>query len=302
MSKDVMELWGHEFSIVKNGLSENEIASFVSKLIKERDALAKRQEHLSSLVQLAERTVVQADNIAKQIEEDATNRAKTEADTIIARAEEQAQQIIEEKTKEAMAVGRKEAETIKANAQKQAELLLEEKVKGVQTELKNTAQRLYSELLTRLENLRKQVTKSEMDFEQTLSKPEEETSTTDKEEKDNDKHDKLLELIQKIGRKTIDESEWEIEVLPPMDKIKIVGFVTHLNSIPEVEKTEIIQRTDKSVITVSLNEPVRLTDILETLPEVTQVKEVAEKNTSSNGKAKKVQIVLTGEPTPEEVT
>ena len=111
-----------------------------------------------------------------------------------------------------------------------------------------------------LEKLRKQVTKSEMDFEQTLSKPEEETSTTTKEEEDDNKHDKLLELIQKIGRTTIDESEWEIEVIPPMEKTKIVGFATNLNTIPEVEKTEVIPRANKSVIAVSLNKPARLTE------------------------------------------
>ena len=71
MSKNVIELWGRELDIVKNGLSEAQVVSLVNELISERDTLIKRQEHLSSLVQLAERTVVEADNIAKQVKEEA---------------------------------------------------------------------------------------------------------------------------------------------------------------------------------------------------------------------------------------
>jgi len=300
MSKNVTELWGREFSIVKNGLSEAEVVSFVNKLISERDTLIKRQEHLSSLVQLAERTVAEADNIAKQVKEEAIEQSKAEADTIVAQAKEQAQQIIEERRAEAVAIAEKEAEAIKATAEHEVELLLEEKVKGIQSELRSTAQRLCTELLSQLESLKQQVTASETEFEHKLSQPTEETSTVTMEE--DERHDKLLELIQAIDRTDTDEPEWELEILPPIDTMKMMGIVTHLDSLPEVEKTEIIPRTDKPSIIVFLREPIHLTDVLKTLPEVAQVKEDATDTAGANGKPRKVQIVLAGETAPEEVS
>jgi len=300
MSKNVTELWGREFDIVKNGLSEAQVVSLVNELISERDTLIKRQEHLSSLVQLAERTVAEADNIAKQVKEEAIEQSKAEADTIVAQAKEQAQQIIEERRAEAVAIAEKEAEAIKATAEHEVELLLEEKVKGIQSELRSTAQRLCTELLSQLESLKQQITASETEFEHKLSQPTEETSTVTMEE--DERHDKLLELIQAIDQTDTDEPEWELEILPPIDTMKMMGIVTHLDSLPEVEKAEIIPRTDKPSIIVFLREPIHLTDVLKTLPEVAQVKEDATDTAGANGKPRKVQIVLAGETAPEEVS
>ena len=300
MSKNVIELWGRELDIVKNGLSEAQVVSLVNELISERDTLIKRQEHLSSLVQLAERTVAEADNIAKQVKEEALEQSKAEADAITAQAEEQARQMIEEKRAEAVAIAEKEAEAIKAKAEHEAELLLEEKVTGIQSELRSTAQRLCTELLSQLESLKQQITASEADFEHKLSQPIEETSTVTMEE--DERHDKLLELIQAIDRTDTDEPEWELEILPPIDTMKMMGIVTHLDSLPEVEKTEIIPRTDKPSIIVFLREPIHLTDVLKTLPEVAQVKEDATDTAGADGKPRKVQIVLAGETAPEEVS
>ena len=58
------------------------------QLAGERDSLIKRQEHLSSLAQLAERTVAEADEVAANIKEKATSEAENAAKAIIASAEE----------------------------------------------------------------------------------------------------------------------------------------------------------------------------------------------------------------------
>ncbi len=174
--EDTVELWGHEFKKVKYGLDEEQVVSFVNELMKEHKTLLERAEHLSSLTKLAEKTVIEADNVAKQLQKEAIDRTKAEANAIIAKAEEQAQQIIQEKTAEAVARGNREAETIKANAQQQAELLLEERAKRIQPELRDTAKRLFGELRSQLESLKQQLAESEEEFNHKLSQPLEVTS------------------------------------------------------------------------------------------------------------------------------
>ena len=66
-SRDIVELWGRQFNLVKNGLSEAQVVSFVNDLAKQHDVLLQRHEHLSALTKLAERTVTEADKLAKNI-------------------------------------------------------------------------------------------------------------------------------------------------------------------------------------------------------------------------------------------
>ncbi|GAI80905.1 unnamed protein product, partial [marine sediment metagenome] len=96
-NNDVIELWGHDFGRVRYGLDEEQVVAFVNEVISQRDMFLQRQEHLSSLTKLAERAVAEADNMAKQMSEEAAEQARAEATMIIAKAEEQAQQVIEEK-------------------------------------------------------------------------------------------------------------------------------------------------------------------------------------------------------------
>src|SRR3990170_2007939 len=101
MNKDMngkaITLLGREFDIVKNGLSEAEVAMFITELAEKQDALTQRQSHLSVLTTLAERTVVEADNLAQDIKREATEKANAEAAHIIAEAQAGAAQIYEKK-------------------------------------------------------------------------------------------------------------------------------------------------------------------------------------------------------------
>ncbi len=334
-NKDAIKLWGHDFNRAKSGLDEEQIVSFVNGLISERDTLTKRQEHLSSLVQLAERTVAEADNIAKQVKEEAFEQSKVEAETITAQAEEQAQQMIEEKRAESLAIAEKEAKTIKNNAEHEAKLLLEEKVTGIQSELKGIAQQLYAELLSQLESLKQQVTASEADFEQMLSQRVKQAEAVAMVEDDNIMPDidsgVSLEVIPSIpaeapeqiqamdqtdtseleigapisteNQETIDykKEEVELEILPPVDISKVMGIMTYLDSLPEVENTELIPLTDKPLIEVLLREPIDLIDALRTLPEVERIEEIIDGEfivttgaSHAKGKRRKIQITLSG--------
>ncbi|MFC2024042.1 hypothetical protein ACFLTJ_00455 [Chloroflexota bacterium] len=78
---------------VKKGLDEDVVGKIITELVKERDALVQRTEHMSSLTRLAEETVSNADDLAKKIQDEATERANNEAKTVIAKAEEEAKKL-----------------------------------------------------------------------------------------------------------------------------------------------------------------------------------------------------------------
>ena len=131
MNKETVTLWGREFNIVKSGLSEAQVASFVDGLAKEHDELIQRQGHLSTLTRLAERTASEAEKLAEEIKSEAVDEAKKQVDKIMAEAEAQAQQLIEEKRAEILTKVNEEAEAIKANAEREAKLLLDRQTKGI---------------------------------------------------------------------------------------------------------------------------------------------------------------------------
>ncbi|MDH5364363.1 MAG: ATP synthase F0 subunit B, partial [Dehalococcoidia bacterium] len=293
--KDVVELWGREFKKVKSGLDEEQVVSFVNELMNEHKTLLERAEHLSSLTKLAEKTVVEAENVAKQIQKEAADQAKAEAKTIIAKAEEQAQKVFQEKSAEAIVMANREAEAIKAKAQQQAELLLEERTKEIQPKLRDIAKRLYGELLSQFESLKQQVVASEEGFDHKLSRPLPQTSNVSKEA------DKLghefLELTQPIDETNAGEPDWELEISPPIDLTQILDIMNHLDSLPEVENTELIPRVDSPSIIVFVREPIDLIDRLKTLPQVAQVTGDATESTDAQYKPGKVQIVLSGKTT-----
>lgn len=293
-----VELWGQEFKKVKYGLDEEQVVSFVNELMNEHKALLKRTEHFSSLTKLAEKTVVEADNVAKQIQKEAADQAKAEANTIIAKAEEQAQQVIQEKSAEAIAMANREAEAIKASAQQQAESLLEEKTKMIQPELRDINKRLYGELLSQLESLKQQIVASEEELNHKLSQPLLLTSNISMEAEKLGQD--FLELTPAIGETNAGEPDWELEVSPPIDLTQILDIMNHLDSLPEVANTELIPRVDKPSIMVFVREPIYLIDRLRELPQVAQANEDSTESASDQAKPKKVQIVLSGKPVPQQ--
>ena len=297
MSKNVAELWGREFNIVKDGLSQAQVVSFVNELASEHDMLIQRQEHLSSLTKLAERTVSEAEKLAEETKREAVEHAKAEASEIMAEAEARAQQIVEEKQAEIIAMATEQAETIRANAEREAELLLDRQKKEIQPELKAMAQRIYNQLLSGLESLNKQVIAMGEEFERDLSKPTEQTS----------KIEDKAPLLSNNQAPTTYEEKVELEFLPPVDVLQVVQIDKHLEALPEVKNTEIIPIIDRPVIEVSLCRPLQLVDMLRALPEVSQINEVSQPSegtdeeftavndvTQAEGKSRKIEITLSG--------
>lgn len=351
--ESVIKLWGHEFNLAQQGLDETQVVSFVSGLIDERDRLTQRQEHFTSLTKLAEKTVAEADGLAEDIKEEASEQAKAEANEIIAKAKEQAQQIIEEERTKIITIANKEAAAIKANAEQEAELLLENQRKRIQPELRETARGLYGQLLSQFESLKQQIVASEAEFELKLSQPageantvaigpepsltpapaatqpgDDTTSGTSPEaslEGMDDIPSESPQPNQTVELTNVDnmeekapvpaenqdtntyEDEVELEILPPIDIMKIMGIMRYLDSLPKVENTELIPIADRPLIIASLREPMSLLDILMALPEVEQVQEVTNGETAAvagaidaNGNRRKLQITLSENTAPDE--
>ncbi|RLC60921.1 MAG: hypothetical protein DRI01_09355 [Chloroflexi bacterium] len=321
--KDVIELWGRNFARVRNGLDEEQVVSFINELISQRNTFLYRQEHLSSLTKLAERTIAEANDMAKQIKEEATAQANAEVTAIIAEAEQQAQQMIEEKRTEVITIANKEAEAIRAAAQQQAKLLLEEKTRSVQVELKDTAQSLYRQFLTQLESLQQQIIVLETEFEHTLSQtmkrfdpiierglPSRAPAPIGQENNfsssidsgmssqlDNSELKKTAPVSAENEETTDYKGEVKLEILPPVDLKQIIELMRHLDSLPEVETTELIPAADKPSIIVFLRQPIRLIEILRTLPEVEQVEKVTSGEATSftetlQSKRREIQVTL----------
>jgi hypothetical protein len=97
------------------------------------------------------------------------------------------------------------------------------------------------------------------------------------------------------------EEKVELEFLPPADLLQILEIDRFLESLPEVQATEIIPIEDKPVITVFLRESISLVDTLNTLPEVSLVKEDTNGEFTNNGgdaqdedKSRKILVTLSG--------
>ena len=279
---------------VELGLDEGQVASIINQLLSQRDALLKRQEHLLALSQLAERTVAEADELARKFKREAEEQAEAEAKAILTKAEEQAQQMIELKVAETMASAQEEAANIRADAEKHSEALLKERAQRLQSQMRDTARRLCHEMSTQAESFKQQIAAFEANFEQELSELERFSYQEIPKQDDHTATETKSEVVTKKESpppKTVPETEGDeervaLEILPPRDLGEIGRIKTYLESLPAVKMTELLNFTDRSVIEVFLAERTNLTEKLRELPQVEYAEEV------TDGDHKKIQVRL----------
>jgi seryl-tRNA synthetase len=142
---EFIELCGWEIKRVKEGLDETQVTSLITELISQREQLTQRTEHLSSLTNLAERTVTEADKLAEEMKVQAVEQAKNETASLIAEAEAKAQEI-------------------------------ENEIKKIQLEMRSSVQEIVSKLISGLDSIKQQAEALQAESEQKLSQ----TSETDK--------------------------------------------------------------------------------------------------------------------------
>ncbi len=286
---EFIELCGWEIKKVKDGLDETQVTSLINELISQRAQLNQRTEHLSSLTNLAERTVSEADNLAEEMKVQAIEKAKNETASLIAEAEVKAEQI-------------------------------ENDTKKLQLELRSSVQGILTQLLSELDSLKQQVEALQAESEQKLSPPLETPLETDRPvtEPADETSASAQEPVPAVNQTDAQEEtepapaaneqettpdsdnlDLELEILPPLDIMKIMEVVTYLDNLPEIENTELIPNTERPSIIVSLREPIELASLLLALPEVANLEE-DETEPAGEGKPRKFQISLSVESAAQE--
>jgi V/A-type H+-transporting ATPase subunit G/H len=305
-NNSVVNLQGYTFARVKLGLDEEQVKSVLSQLLDEREKLHRRQEHLSSLFELAEKTVAEADNLAKRIEEETLNKAEAESQAILNRAEEQVQQQMEGKRAELLTSVQKEVDSKRASAEKQLETILKEKVEKLQSDLRNVAQRLSKEIQVQAESLKEQATTFEANFQRDLSElaqvdyriiidsendisteidlalqPEAVTAA-----RISDEPAENLPTEEAMETTTEQKKRTDLEILPPRDKDQIAEIKSYLDSLPAVTATKLKHGVDSTFIQVSSDESIDLLETLRNLPQIFEVEQ------AKNGGMDRIQITL----------
>ena len=307
--EEVLHIGDRSFRKTKLGLAEEEERAYVEELINHRDALVKRQEHLSALTELAEKTVMDANNLSQAMMKKTTEQAKAEADKIRAKAEAEADQLTKAKRAEAKTLADKDAESIRAEAHRQAKLVREEQLDGIRSEAANLAQKLQSDLIANLDGLKKQVLTLGTKFEPSLHNSNNNSNSNNISNNSNissnakSSHTPQVEAAKPTetlspGEKgaLLDHIPWlEVEVLPPLDIEKIMDLIARLESLPEVKTTDLLPETPNPLIRVFLNEPSPLAEMLRTLPQVEKVNELTDEG-QGDDKRERIQIVLGKNP------
>ena len=281
------------------GLDEIEVRSYVDQLITQRDSLQKRQEHISALKELAEKTVIEANSLSQLLMQKATDQAKVEADKIRTKAEQDCETILREERAKVKQLAVKEAEDFKIETEKQMASMREEQMKSIKTEAAALAQKFQNELLTSIDNITRNVLLIGANFEKEPVTKVKEVTTPVKIEK---KPESALSDGEKGA--LLDHIPWlEIEILPPLDIEKVMALISRLEELPEVKTTDLLPETPNPLIRVFLNEPSPLAELLRTLPQVERVNEVNNQPADDDSdagteKRERIQIVLGKNPHP----
>jgi vacuolar-type H+-ATPase subunit H len=238
------ELWGRKVKIVKNGLDEAEVLSFVGGLMDEKNALASKLEHLHSLTKLAERTVMEGNRQAQSMIKEAEEKANANAASIIAEAEEKARKEIQRITLEGERKARQSAHETIAAAEQQAQEVLkaaEEKAESIKTNASDQANKIIVEA---------------------------EQSAVAREQQAHKMLQAAEEKAEVKESSTVYEGNVEVVVAPPIG-LDLMQLHKHLRNMPNIEVLNLGISADKTItIRVSLENPTPLRKILEDLPEV----------------------------------
>ncbi len=279
------------------GLDEIEVRSYIDQLISQRDSLQKRQEHISALKELAEKTVIEANSLSQLMMQKATDQAKIEADKIRSKAEQDGEEILRQERIKAKDIAVKEAEALKIENQKQIASIREEQMKAIKTEAVSLAQRFQNELLTTIDSVTQSVLQIGVNFEKNPATKAVEVPPPAKVEK---KPESVLSDGEKGA--LLDHIPWlEIEVLPPLDIEKVMSLISRLEELPVVKTTDLLPETPNPLIRVFLNEPSPLAELLRALPQVEKVNDVNNQAADGNNEAgtekrERIQIVLGKNP------
>jgi RNA binding exosome subunit len=273
--QSILEFRGYLFKRVKSGLDENQVTDIIEKILNEKDELAKRQGHLSSLMKLAEKTISEADNMAEQIKKEAEAKAK-----------EEAKQLLDTMIAEAMDNVNKQAETLKQGALVEAQEILKKRADELQTKLNQSAQQLCQRMMVQTESLAQELASLKADLEHEASTLPESAVISIAENTGvslSTKTDKVTPPTTKESGHIVYTNLVEVEILPPRDADEINKLRTFLNELPGIQAEPAVNYVDKTSMKVHTNNEINLT---QALSEQHYIKQVFEENENGNHKLK----------------
>ncbi|MFH0777163.1 MAG: hypothetical protein V2A71_00895, partial [Candidatus Eisenbacteria bacterium] len=239
-STKVTELWGQEFEVVKEGLSESQVIAFVTELFEENKALTRKTERLDFLQKLAEKTVREADELAASVRQ----QAEEEATTILRKAKD-------------------DAAEIKAHGEEEIARLLDASREKLESRLKQKADEVYHGILQRLEGAVTEVwatAPAPEDAGQDLTQQQAFAPAPYEEERG-----------KPVAAGSAFEGKVDLLVTPPVDLAQFMRFRKELQALPQLKITQITSSQKRgSTISTILEEPTPLLDVLNGMPEVRQ--------------------------------
>lgn len=140
IADSVKNLWGRDFALVPDGLSEGDVTAFVEEIMSRHKDADERLEHIDSLHRLASDTLREAQELAEVHKTEGRKRADDEAQVVIAEATERAQAIIDFAEKQAREL-KQEAKTESERETASAMLVAETKAKELIVSAQASAQR-----------------------------------------------------------------------------------------------------------------------------------------------------------------
>lgn len=158
------QLWGQEFDIVDEGLSEEQVLGLVNDLMSKCRALEEQQKNFLSLGSLTERAAVEADKTAAGIKARARSEAEAEAARITAEANQRTQDMMVEAKKAAQEATQQEVQDIlqaalrkaaivELQAKQQAQLFLIRSREAIEGDLREEVKEAYYRLISCLQNV-----------------------------------------------------------------------------------------------------------------------------------------------------
>jgi vacuolar-type H+-ATPase subunit H len=325
---DVTKNADSELAMVRRSLEDvasgDEVLTYIQRLTSERDELLKRQEHLTSLARLMEKTVADADEMAAQIKSEAeseaqsrgkelvaqaereaqsraqelTAQAESEAQSrgqeLIAQAEEKAKMVLEEARSKAAADTESEVRAIRENAVKELEGALGEQVARWQEQARQAAQRLYDQMVAQAEQTRRVLEALQPDLAQVVASVRSGAGQTAAPPADTPAAAEETPAAKSVfappaeaaKHGKADEELVDIVILPPRDKQAMDSIRKFLERQEEVAAVNVEHMTDRTLIQVLLAAPLNVAERLSGLSEVERLQTV------SDGSRTKIQVVL----------
>jgi len=149
------QLWGRDFNVVRNGLDEEQVVSFVDELVKQRKASSS-----ASFRSFLKTAVTDAGQVADSIRMRAQAEAEEEAAGIIAQANQEAEEIksraeeaTEKEVEDILSAAKGKVEITGVEAKQKTLLFLLKMREEMEAEIKGEYKKAYSQLFNSLQNL-----------------------------------------------------------------------------------------------------------------------------------------------------